>query len=77
MAVIGGALVTILGIVVAVWVFQLRAKSGDPGVEADPARDITLAIVSLKLLLSGPVFIVLGVLHLRGRELPRLVVIGR
>ena len=73
MAVIGGLLVTILGIVVTVAVVRLRMQSGDPGAEPDAARDITLAIVALKLLICGPVFTILGVLHLRGRSMPRFV----
>ena len=56
MAVIGGVLVTILGIVVTIVVVRLRMQSGDPGVEPDAARDITLAIVALKLVICGPVF---------------------
>ena len=77
MAVIGGALTTVLGVVVAVVVVELRRRAGDPGVESDPARDITLAIVALKLLVGGPVFVVLGALHLRGRPLPNFVVFPR
>jgi hypothetical protein len=73
MAIAGGTIVTLLGIVVAIVVVRLRARAGDPGVEADGARDITLAIVALKLVISGPVFIVLGAMHLGGRQLPKLV----
>ncbi len=77
MAVIGGTLTTILGVIVAIVVVDLRMHSGDPGVQPDAARDITLAIVALKLLIGGPVFTVIGALHLRGRPLPRFVVIAR
>ena len=76
MAVIGGAVMTILGVLVAIVVVDLRAHSGDPGVEADPARDITLAIVALKFLIGGPIFSGRA-LHLRGKPLPRFVVITR
>ena len=76
-SVIAGTIVTILGVLVAILVVDFRAKSGNPGVQPDPARDITLAIVALKFLIGGPVFMVLGVLHLRGKPLPRFVVIGR
>ena len=77
MAVIGGSLTTILGVIVAIVVVDLRMHSGDPGVQPDAGRDITLAIVALKLLIGGPIFAVIGALHLRGRPLPRFVVIGR
>ena len=77
LAVIGGTLTTILGVIVAIVVVDLRMHSGDPGVQPDAARDITLAIVALKLLIGGPVFAVIGALHLRGRPLPRFVVIAR
>jgi hypothetical protein len=76
-SVIAGTIVTILGVLVAILVVDFRAHSGDPGVQPDPARDITLAIVALKFLIGGPVFMVLGVLHLRGKPLPRFVIIGR
>jgi hypothetical protein len=76
-SVIAGTIVTILGVLVAILVVDFRAKSGNPGAQPDPARDITLAIVALKFLIGGPVFMVLGVLHLRGKPLPRFVVIGR
>jgi curved DNA-binding protein CbpA len=77
MAIIGGTLVTFMGIAAAIVVVELRAKVGQPGFESDPARDITLAIVALKLLICGPVFIVLGALHLSGRPLPKFVQLSR
>jgi hypothetical protein len=77
MAIIGGVLVTLMGIAAAIVVVELRARAGQPGVESDPARDITIAIVALKLLICGPVFIVLGALHLSGRPLPRFVDFAR
>ena len=48
-----------------------------PACSPMPRRDFTLAIVALKLLIGGPVFAVIGALHLRGRPLPRFVVIAR
>src|SRR5262245_10618865 len=63
LALLSGVAVTVLGIVVAVIVWDLRIHSGDPGVESDPARDITLAIMAAKLIVSGPVFFVLGFRH--------------
>jgi hypothetical protein len=63
LAVVSGVAVTVLGIVVAVIVWDLRSHSGDPGAVPDPARDITLAIVALKLVVSGPFFVVLGARH--------------
>jgi DnaJ domain len=63
LAIVSGIAVTLLGVVVGVIVWDLRVHSGDPGVVPDPARDVTLAIVSLKLLISGPVFVVLGARH--------------
>jgi hypothetical protein len=77
MAIAAGAIVTLMGIAVAIVVIQLRARAGRPGVEPDPARDITLAIVALKLLIGGPVFVVLGALHLRDGPRPRFVVFPR
>jgi DnaJ domain len=68
MAILGGSVVTLLGVAVAILVLELRTHAGDPGTVSDPARDITLAIVALKLLVSGPVFVVLGALRLRGTE---------
>jgi DnaJ domain len=72
-SVIGGTLVTLLGVFVAIVVVDLRTRAGDPGVQSDAARDITLAIVALKLLIGGPVFVALGVLHLTHRPMPKLV----
>jgi hypothetical protein len=63
LALVSGVVITVLGIVVAVIVWDLRMHSGDQGVEADPARDVTLAIVAVKLIVSGPVFVVLGLRH--------------
>jgi hypothetical protein len=77
MAIVGGTITTLLGIAVAIVVVELRAHAGNPGVEADPGRDITLAIVALKLVIGGPVFIVLGALHLSGRPLPKLIATDR
>src|SRR5262245_20039617 len=77
MAIIGGTLVTLMGVAAAIVVVELRARVGQPGVESDPARDITIAIVALKLLICGPVFIVLGALHLSGRPLPKFVEFSR
>jgi DnaJ domain len=64
LAVVGGVLVFAAGIAVAIWVAILRSRSGDPGYEVDPARDITIGIVAAKLIICGPVFTVLGVMHL-------------
>ena len=66
MALVGGVLVTLAGIAVAIVVWDFRIHSGDPNVQPDPGRDVTLAIVSLKLLISGPVFVVLGARHRNG-----------
>ena len=66
MALVSGVLVTLAGIGVAIVVWEFRMHSGDPNVQPDPARDVTLAIVSLKLLISGPVFVVLGARHRSG-----------
>ena len=66
MALVGGVVVTLAGIGVAIVVWDLRIHSGDPSVHPDPGRDVTLAIVALKLLISGPVFVVLGARHRNG-----------
>ena len=72
MALLGGVVVTLLGIAVAIVVWEFRLHSGDPGAQPDAARDVTLAIVALKLLISGPVFVVLGARHRNGtRASPR------
>jgi hypothetical protein len=63
LALVSGVVVTLLGIVVAVIVWDFRIHSGDPGVRPDPARDVTLAIMAAKLIVSGPVFVVLGLRH--------------
>ena len=55
-----------LGIGVAIVVWEFRIHSGDPDAQPDAARDVTLAIVALKLLISGPVFVVLGARHRNG-----------
>ena len=60
MAIIGGILTALLGVVVVLWIFALQARDD---VEPDPGRDITLAIVAAKLLIAGPIFSVYGALH--------------
>jgi hypothetical protein len=65
LALVGGIAVTLLGIATAVWVWILRSRAGDTGTVDDPGRDITLAIVALKLLIGGPVFATIGALRLR------------
>ena len=59
---IGGIVVTQAGIAVAISLVILRSRSGEPGYEDDPARDITIAIVAVKLVVCGPIFSVLGAL---------------
>jgi hypothetical protein len=68
LALVGGIACIVLGAIVTVLVFQLRARAGQPGEVSDPARDITLAIVAAKLVIGGIVFIVLGAFRLRGRS---------
>jgi hypothetical protein len=68
LALVSGILTILLGLLVAIVVWDFRIHSGDPGAEPDPARDITLAIVAAKLFVGGPVFVVLGARHLNDRR---------
>jgi hypothetical protein len=60
MAIIGGIVTALLGVVVVLWILALQGRDN---VEPDPGRDITLAIVAAKLLIAGPIFSVYGALH--------------
>lgn len=64
-ALLGGAAVTALGVATVAWMVVLRGRVADGLVEADAGRDITLALVALKLLVGGPVFAFLGARALR------------